>query len=92
MKKSEKTEPNSAELESNELSFSYAHRSILDRISIEMRAGEVVVLIGANGAGKTTLLQSLCRQLRPASGHVAVDKRDITLFTRRALEIGRAHV
>lgn len=85
MRKPEKTRPNSAELESNELSFSYAHRSILDCISIEMRAGEVVVLIGANGAGKTTLLQSLCRQLRPASGHVAVDKRDITLFTRRAL-------
>ena len=60
-----------SELTSKDLTFSYANRLILDRISMEMRAGEVVVLLGANGAGKTTLLQSLCRQLRPASGSVA---------------------
>ncbi len=73
------------DLESKDLCFSYAHRLILDRISIEIKAGEVVVLLGANGAGKTTLLQSLCRQLRPAFGTVAVGKRDIAMFSRRAL-------
>ena len=73
------------DLESKDLSFSYAHRLILDRISIEIKAGEVVVLLGANGAGKTTLLQTLYRQLRPAFGIVAVGKRDIAMFSRRAL-------
>ena len=72
-------------LTSKDLTFSYANRMILDRISLEMKAGEVVVLLGANGAGKTTLLQSLCRQLRPESGTIAVADRDIQLFTRRTL-------
>ena len=74
-----------SELTSKDLTFSYANRLILDRISMQMKAGEVVVLLGANGAGKTTLLQALCRQLRPASGCVAVAESDIALFTRRAL-------
>ena len=74
-----------SQLTSKNLTFSYANRLILDRISMELRAGEVVVLLGANGAGKTTLLQSLCRQLRPEFGTVEVAKRDIKLFTRRSL-------
>jgi len=73
------------ELRSKDLSFSYSTRLILNRISMEMKAGEVVVLLGANGAGKTTLLQSLCRQLRPSAGNVQVADRDISLFTRRSL-------
>lgn len=73
------------ELTTDALSFSFSHRLILDRITMEMRAGEVVVLLGANGAGKTTLLRSLCRQLRPDSGSVAISERDIHLLTRRAL-------
>ena len=74
-----------SQLTSKELTFSYANRLILDRISMELKAGEVVVLLGANGAGKTTLLQSLCRQLRPEAGTVEVAERDIKLFTRRSL-------
>ena len=74
-----------SQLTSKDLTFSYANRLILDRISMELKAGEVVVLLGANGAGKTTLLQSLCRQLRPQSGTVEVSERDIKFFTRRSL-------
>jgi iron complex transport system ATP-binding protein len=74
-----------SELASEKLSFSYSNRLILDRISVEMRAGEVVVLLGANGAGKTTLLQSLCRQLRPESGSVRVSGQEIAHLSRRAL-------
>ncbi len=74
-----------SELTTDALTFSFAHRKILDRISMEMRAGEIVVLLGANGSGKTTLLRSLCRQLRPESGSVTVAKRDIQFFTRRTL-------
>ena len=61
-----------SQLTSKDLTFSYANRLILDRISMELKAGDVVVLLGANGAGKTTLLQSLCRQLRPEAGTVEV--------------------
>jgi len=72
-------------LVAQELSFAYANQSILDRVSLELRAGEVLVLLGANGAGKTTLLQTLCRQLRPDSGVVLIDQSDIRKFKPRSL-------
>jgi iron complex transport system ATP-binding protein len=74
-----------SDFRSEDLSFAYANRVVLDRVTMEFRAGEVVVLLGANGAGKTTLLQLLCRQLRPASGVVTLSERDIVSFSRRAL-------
>lgn len=64
-------------LAANDLSFAYFSQTILDRVSIELRSGEVLVLLGANGAGKTTLLQTLCRQLRPDSGVVLIENQDI---------------
>lgn len=72
-------------LQSQELSFSYANQLILDRISLELRAGEVTVLLGANGAGKTTLLRTLCRQLQPDSGSVLIDEEEIGNRAKRDL-------
>ncbi|MGV3482925.1 MAG: ABC transporter ATP-binding protein [Planctomycetaceae bacterium] len=72
-------------LVARDLSFRYTNQTILDRLSIELRAGEVLVLLGANGAGKTTLLQTLCDQLRPDAGVVLVDQEDIRKFKRRLL-------
>jgi ABC-type sugar transport system ATPase subunit len=40
----------------------------LDRVSIELAAGEVVGVVGANGSGKTTLLTVLCGLRRPTEG------------------------
>lgn len=72
-------------LVANDLSFAYANQSILDGISLELNAGEVLVLLGANGAGKTTLLQALCRQLRLKAGVVLIDQQDIRKFKPRSL-------
>lgn len=72
-------------LEARELTFSYTHQRILDRISLELQPGEVMVLLGANGAGKTTLLQALCRQLQPDAGTVLIDKQDISNLARSEL-------
>lgn len=69
----------------SDISFAYANHSILDGISLDLRAGEVLVLLGANGAGKTTLLQALCRQLQPDSGVVLIDQQDIRSFRQRSL-------
>ena len=72
-------------LVADRISFAYANQAVLDQISIQLRAGEVLVLLGANGAGKTTLLQTLCRQLRPDSGVVLIDQEDIRKFKPQSL-------
>ena len=49
-----------------------------DDVSLELRPGELHAIIGPNGAGKTTLLAQLSGELRPTSGRIAYQGRDIT--------------
>jgi len=45
---------------------------------LEVRAGEVVCVLGVNGAGKTTLLRSVAGVVRPTSGRISLDGADVT--------------
>ena len=56
----------------------YCQIQALDDVSVEIRAGEIVTLIGANGAGKTSLLMTLCGDPRASSGQIFYGGRDIT--------------
>jgi branched-chain amino acid transport system ATP-binding protein len=56
----------------------YGRIRALQGISIEVRRGEIVTLIGANGAGKTTTLKTICGLLHPRVGTVEFEGRDIT--------------
>ncbi|GGC96713.1 putative siderophore transport system ATP-binding protein YusV [Thalassobacillus devorans] len=62
----------------NELSLSYGEDLIIDSLDISIPKGEVTVLIGGNGCGKSTLLRSLARLLKPKSGHIVLDNKDIS--------------
>ena len=57
-------------LAAQNLTLSRGGKRILTQISLEVRPGEVVGLLGANGAGKSTLLSALAAELSPDSGQV----------------------
>ncbi|MGO2530126.1 MAG: sugar ABC transporter ATP-binding protein [Microbacterium gubbeenense] len=54
---------------------------VLDDVSIEVFAGEIVGLIGENGAGKSTLMDIMCGVLEPTDGVVRIDGDDVELGT-----------
>jgi branched-chain amino acid transport system ATP-binding protein len=56
----------------------YGSIQALKGISIEVREGEIVTLIGANGAGKSTTLRSINGLTRPRHGRILFDGQDIT--------------
>ena len=57
---------------------------ILTDVDLDVGRGELVGIIGPNGAGKTTLLRILCGLLRPSSGAVCLDGREIGTIERRS--------
>jgi phosphonate transport system ATP-binding protein len=57
----------------------------LDGISLDIRKGEFVVLIGLSGSGKSTLLRCINRLVEPTSGRVIFDGTDVTLAMSREL-------
>lgn len=50
---------------------------VLDRVDLNVRRGELLGIIGPNGSGKTTLLRCLYGAIRPLSGRVELDGRDV---------------
>jgi branched-chain amino acid transport system ATP-binding protein len=56
----------------------YGHIPALNDVDLEVRAGEIVGLIGANGAGKSTLMMTICGNPRASDGRIVFDGRDIT--------------
>jgi ATP-binding cassette, subfamily B, bacterial MsbA len=70
------------------VSFSYDDRPVLRDVSLAIRAGEIVAVVGASGAGKSTLVNLLPRFFDPVSGRVAIDgidTRDLKLKSLRSL-------
>jgi branched-chain amino acid transport system ATP-binding protein len=59
------------------LSVSYGHINALKGASLEVREGEIVVLIGANGAGKTTLLETVLGINSPSGGTIHFAEKSI---------------
>jgi len=71
----------------------YGKVHALKNISIHLKRGEIVTLIGANGAGKTTMLNSISAVTPPAAGHILFDDQDLTGLTPdRIVKLGICQV
>jgi len=64
-------------LEIDGLVARYGRITALKGISLHVDEGEIVTLIGANGAGKTTTLRAISGLIRPASGRISFDGKDL---------------
>jgi len=76
---------NPYELRLNNVSFRYpeADENNLSNISLTIRPGEKLAIVGLNGAGKTTLIKLACGLLDPTSGEVLLNGQDIRQYNRR---------
>jgi len=65
-------------LEIRNLTVNYGAITALHDVSLRVEAGSIVTLIGGNGAGKTTTLRAISGMVKPKSGQILFEGRDIT--------------
>jgi len=61
-----------------DLDLYYGDAQALDRVSLEVPAGEIVAIIGANGAGKSSLIRAIAGIEKPRSGKIQFENKDIS--------------
>ncbi len=69
----------------------YKQRTVVDDVSVELHQGEIVGLLGPNGAGKTTTFYMIVGLIKPFSGKVYLDDRELTgepMYKRAQMGIG----
>ena len=59
------------------VSLGYGDRTVVDGLDLQVPPGRVTVIVGANASGKSTLLRAMARLLRPRSGQVLLDGKDL---------------
>ncbi|MDE5703209.1 MAG: LPS export ABC transporter ATP-binding protein [Bacteroidales bacterium] len=71
----------------------YHQRMVVNHVNIEVKQGEIVGLLGPNGAGKTTSFYIMVGLIKPLSGRVFLDDRDITALPMyRRAQMGIAYL
>lgn len=80
-------------LELSALNSFYGKAHILNDLAFSVNRGEVVALLGRNGAGKTTTMKSIMQLVRPKSGRISFDGKDITSMpSHRVARLGLGYV
>ncbi len=72
-------------VEMRNVSFSYGDRQIINNLSLLVKKGEKIALVGSSGAGKTTLVNLIPRFYDPGSGQILIDGTDIKGITIKSL-------
>jgi branched-chain amino acid transport system ATP-binding protein len=75
------------------LDFSYGDLQVLWGLSLEVKQGEIVTVLGANGAGKSTTLKNVSRLVRPSAGSITFEGKDLVkLESHQVVEMGVVQV
>ncbi|MFA6437366.1 MAG: ATP-binding cassette domain-containing protein [Candidatus Paceibacterota bacterium] len=74
------------------VSKKYSNCSVLDGINIRIAPQEFVSIVGRSGAGKSTLVKLLIAELKPTSGHIFVDKIDVTKIKSKLMPFYRRKI
>ncbi len=67
------------------LSFARNDKTVLNKIDLEIKKGEVLGLIGPNGAGKSTFIKLLMKLLKPTKGRILLEGKTLVDFKQQAL-------
>ncbi len=73
--------PPQIDLENVCFAYPGAKDMVLSNLSMKVNAGEKIAIVGVNGAGKTTLMKLICGLLRPASGRILINGKDMEDMT-----------
>jgi len=80
-------------LEIEKLSFAYGDLKVLWDVDLSVKDGEIVTVVGANGAGKSTILKNVSRLVRPTSGTIRLDGKELNRFaSHEVVEMGVVQV
>jgi len=76
----------------HDLTLSIGKSQLLNGVSMDVEKGSMTAIVGANGAGKTTLLKCLLGLLKPTSGSISVNSKEVNSYSRTALAHELAYV
>jgi len=79
-------------IELHGLHKAFGKQVVLDRVDFEVREGETVALMGPSGTGKSVLLKHIIGLIKPDSGTVIVDGKDVSKLKRKELSELRSHI
>lgn len=70
-------------VEMRDISVSFGGVKAVDHVTVDLRAGEIVAVVGGNGAGKSTLMRALSGAHRPDSGEILIDGKPVSITNPR---------
>lgn len=76
---------NQHQLKANAITSGYDKKMIIEDLDVVIPSGKISVIIGSNGSGKSTLLKTFCKLLKPKSGEVLLNAKNIQKIAQKEL-------